>query len=83
MSSRSSIHRPIDAGEPVPVRVHDFIDKKLGKAVPYGSDDVARDESRVNVGIHHDTSEFAVESLRPWWRRNDAGAHISTPRDGA
>ena len=57
------------AGEPVPVRVHDFIDKKLGKAVPYGVYDVARNEGWVNVGINHDTSEFAVESLRRWWRR--------------
>jgi len=57
------------AGEPVPVRVHDFIDKKLGKAVPYGIYDVARNEGWVNVGIDHDTSEFAVESLRRWWRR--------------
>jgi hypothetical protein len=57
------------AGEPVPVRVHDFIDKKLGKAVPYGVYDVARNEGWVNVGIDHDTSEFAVESLRRWWRR--------------
>jgi len=57
------------AGEPVPVRVHDFIDPKLGKAVPYGIYDVARNEGWVNVGIDHDTSEFAVESLRRWWRR--------------
>jgi len=54
------------AGEPVAVRVHDFIDAKLGKAVPY---DVMRNEGWVNVGIDHDTSEFAVESLRRWWRR--------------
>jgi Rhodopirellula transposase DDE domain len=57
------------AGEPVPVRVHDFIDAKLGKAVPYGVYDVMRNEGWVNVGIDHDTSEFAVESLRRWWRR--------------
>ena len=57
------------AGEPVSVRVHDFIDPKLGKAVPYGIYDVARNEGWVNVGIDHDTSEFAVESLRRWWRR--------------
>jgi hypothetical protein len=57
------------AGEPVPVRVHDFIDKKLGKAVPYGVYDVARNEGWVNVGIDHDTAEFAVESIRRWWWR--------------
>ena len=49
------------AGEPVPVRVHDFIDKKLGKVVPYGVYDVARNEgwdrriAGVNVGIDHDS----------------------------
>jgi len=53
----------------VAVRVHDFIDAKLGKAVPYGVYDVMRNEGWVNVGIDHDTSEFAVESLRRWWRR--------------
>jgi transposase len=57
------------AGEPVPVRVHDFIDRELGKAIPYGVYDIARNEGWVNVGINHDTSEFAVESLRRWWRR--------------
>jgi hypothetical protein len=63
------------AGKPVPVRVHDFIDPKLGKAVPYGVYDVARNEGWVNVGIDHDTSEFAVESLRRWWRRMGTRAY--------
>ncbi len=57
------------AGEPEPVRVHDFIDPKLGKAIPYGVYDVARNEGWVNVGIDHDTAEFAVESIRRWWYR--------------
>jgi Rhodopirellula transposase DDE domain len=57
------------AGEPEPVRVHDFIDKRLGKAIPYGVYDIRRNEGWVNVGIDHDTAEFAVESLRRWWRR--------------
>ena len=39
-----------------------------GKAIPYGTYDVSRDEALVNVGITHDTGEFAVESLRRWWR---------------
>lgn len=56
-------------GEPVPVRVHDFIDKKLGKAVPYGVYDVLRNEGWVNVGISHDTAEFSVESIRRWWKQ--------------
>jgi Rhodopirellula transposase DDE domain len=57
------------AGEPVPVRVHDFLDKELGKAIPYGVYDLLRNEGWVNVGVDHDTAEFAVESLRRWWNR--------------
>lgn len=67
-------------GEPVPVRVHDFIDRELGKAVPYGVYDVARNEGWVNVGINHDTSEFAVESLRRWWRRMGRRAYPNATR---
>jgi len=54
-------------GEPVPVRVHDFLDKELGKAIPYGVYDLLRNEGWVNVGVDHDTAEFAVESIRRWW----------------
>jgi hypothetical protein len=53
--------------EPVPVRVHDFIDKDLGKVIPYGVYDLARNEGWVNVGIDHDTPEFAVASIARWW----------------
>lgn len=53
--------------EPVPVRVHDFIDKDLGKVIPYGVYDLARNEGWVNVGIDHDTPEFAVASISRWW----------------
>lgn len=53
--------------EPVPVRVHDFIDKDLGKVIPYGVYDLARNEGWVNVGIDHDTPEFAVASIKRWW----------------
>jgi hypothetical protein len=55
-------------GEPEEVRVHDFIDKGLGKAIPYGVYDLAADAGWVSVGVDHDTAEFAVESLRRWWR---------------
>ncbi|QDV36286.1 Rhodopirellula transposase [Tautonia plasticadhaerens] len=55
-------------GEPQEVKVHDFIDKDLGKAIPYGIDDLAADVGWVSVGVDHDTAEFAVESLRRWWR---------------
>ena len=68
------------AGEPVSVRVHDFIDPALGKAIPYGVYDVARNEGWVNVGIDHDTSEFAVESIRRWWRRMGRHAYPDATR---
>lgn len=55
-------------GEPEQVRTHDFIDPELGKAIPYGVYDVTRNQGWVNVGIDHDTPEFAVESIRRWWR---------------
>jgi hypothetical protein len=55
-------------GEPERVRVHDFIDRKLGKAIPYGVYDIAANKGWVNVGVDHDTAEFAVESIRRWWR---------------
>ena len=59
------------AGDPVRVKVHDFPDLELGKAIPYGIYDLAADTGWVNVGTDHDTAAFAVESIRRWW--NDAG----------
>jgi hypothetical protein len=59
------------AGEPVKVEVHDFPDKELGKAIPYGIYDLAANTGWVNVGTDHDTATFAVESIRRWW--NGAG----------
>ena len=55
------------AGQPVPVRTHDFPDETLGKAIPYGVYDVSANTGWVNVGTDHDTAAFAVESLRRWW----------------
>src|SRR5258708_618467 len=55
-------------GEPEPVSVHDFIDKSLGKVIPYGVYDTARNEAWVSVGVDHDTAEFAVATLERWWR---------------
>ena len=55
-------------GEPEEVNVHDFIDKKLGRAVPYGVHDLANDEGWVPVGDSAGTAEFAVNSIRTWWR---------------
>ena len=54
-------------GEPEKVKVHDFIDRDLGKAIPYGVYDVARNAGWVNVGCDHDTAAFAVASIRRWW----------------
>jgi len=55
-------------GDPEPVRVHDFIDPELGKVAPYGVYDIAANQGWVSVGIDHDTAEFAVESIRRWWK---------------
>lgn len=55
-------------GEPEAVGVHDFIDETLGKAIPYGVYDVGRNEGWVNVGVDHDTGEFAVASIERWWK---------------
>ena len=54
-------------GEPTRTKVHDFVDKELGRAVPYGVYDVANDEGWVSVGDTADTADFAVESIRRWW----------------
>jgi hypothetical protein len=54
-------------GRPAPVRVHDFLDKQLGKAIPYGVYDLANNEGWVSVGITHDTAEFATATIRRWW----------------
>jgi hypothetical protein len=62
-------------GKPVRVRVHDFIDPKLGKVIPYGVYDLTRNCGWVSVGIDHDTAEFAVETLRRWWRKMGAVAY--------
>jgi hypothetical protein len=59
------------AGQPVEVNTHDFLDKSLGKVVPYGIYDLAANTGWVNVGTDHDTATFAVESIRRWW--NAAG----------
>jgi hypothetical protein len=55
-------------GQPDEVNTHDFPQLAEGKAFPYGAYDVARDRAVVSVGISHDTAEFAVESVRRWWR---------------
>ena len=55
-------------GRPERVNVHDFLDPKKGKAIPYGVYDVGRNVGWVSVGIDHDTGRFAVATIRRWWR---------------
>ena len=55
-------------GQAEKVRVHDFADPRLGKVTPYGVYDLAANQGWVSVGVDHDTAEFAVESIRRWWR---------------
>ena len=73
-------YRP--TGSPEPVRVHDFLDPKLGRAAPYGIYDIADDKGWVSVGIDHDTAAFAVNAIRSWWtnmgRARYAHAHTLT-----
>jgi len=57
------------AGQAPKVSDHDFMDKELGKAIPYGVYDLVDNGGFVNVGIDHDTSVFAVESIGQWWYR--------------
>jgi len=52
---------------PIKVKGHDFIDKRLGKVVPYGVYDIGKNEGWVSVGISGDTAEFAVNTIRTWW----------------
>jgi hypothetical protein len=55
------------AGQPEDVRVHDFLDPTLGKAIPYGVYDILNNQGWVSVGIDHDTAQFAARSIRRWW----------------
>jgi len=64
-------------GQPEEVKVHDFPDKNLGKAIPYGVYDLACNEGWVSVGVDHDTAEFACASIRRWW--NEMGS-VRFPR---
>ena len=59
-------------GQPEEVNMHDFPDKQLGKAIPYGVYDLASNEGWVSVGIDHDTAEFAAASIRRWWQEMGA-----------
>ena len=62
-------------GQPEQVNVHDFPDPQVGKAIPYGIDEVGRHAGWVSVGRDHDTAGFAVASLRRWWQVVGQGAY--------
>jgi transposase len=55
-------------GQPEEVRVHDFQDPALGKAIPYGVYDLANNQGWVSVGIHRDTAQFAAATIQRWWQ---------------
>jgi len=55
-------------GQPIEVNIHDFPDPKNPKAIPYGVYDIGADHGYVSVGIDHDTAEFAVATIRRWWK---------------
>ncbi len=56
-----------EKGMPVGVNMHDFTDKNLGKAAPYGVYDIGKNKGWVSVGISNDTAESAVNTVRAWW----------------
>ena len=56
-------------GEPEKVKVHDFLDAELGKAIPYGVYDISENQGWVSVGIDHDTARFAAEAIARWWKK--------------
>lgn len=57
----------LPSGQPESVKVHDFVDPEWGRANPYGVYDIGHDEAWVSVGTDHDTSAFAVQTIRRWW----------------
>ena len=61
--------------EPIEVRVHDFMDKELGKAIPYGVYDLTANQGWVSVGIDHDTARFAAEAIYRWWKKMGSRRH--------
>jgi hypothetical protein len=77
--------RPI--GEPEEVRVHDFLIRDKGRAVPYGVYDIGENAGWVSVGVDHDTASFAVNAIRRWWQlmgsaRYPDAKHLTITADG-
>ena len=62
-------------GQAPPVRVSDFVDPELGKAIPYGVDDLHANVGWVSVGVDHDTPAFAVATIRAWWLQMGAAMY--------
>ncbi len=67
-------------GAPEEVRVHDFLIKKLGRAVPYGVYDLASNSGWVSVGMSKDTAAFAVQTIRRWWQKRGAQRYPQATR---
>jgi hypothetical protein len=70
----------LPAGDPEQVKVHDFIDRELGKANPYGVYDVANNIGWVSVGTDHDTAAFAVNTIATWWSQVGKPLHPNASR---
>ena len=56
-------------GKPEEVKVHDFLEPELGKAIPYGVYDLSQNQGWVSVGMDHDTARFAAEAIGRWWKK--------------
>jgi hypothetical protein len=67
-------------GQPEIVNVHDFIDPKLARAVPYGVYDINNNLGWVSVGTDHDTASFAVHAIRRWWTSMGKKRHPDATR---
>ena len=78
MKNPGKTYRP--KGNPTKVKTHDFPDRELGKAIPYGVYDLALNEAGVSVGISHDTAEFAVAAIQRWWSRMGRQRYPSAKR---
>jgi hypothetical protein len=64
-------------GEPTLVKTHDFVDKQLGKVIPYGVYDLSLNQGWVSVGIDHDTAQLAVATIGQWWEQMGQAAYPS------
>jgi transposase len=67
-------------GRPEQVNVHDFIDPKLARAIPYGVYDITNNQGWVSVGTDHDTASFAVQAIRRWWKTMGRKRHPHATR---